>query len=250
MTDHPRLDLDEALNDGRRPIDADWSPRKKAAVAVLATLIAGGAIGGGMWAYLNSRTPSLPRNFQQAMRTIESGKLDRMDPQRRAQYAAEAGRLLWSLSDEERRKLFEDEKARESLRGLWEQRMDDMAYRIARGDEIDWSEFGPPRGEMSEEQRKRMQEMRERWEKMTPEEREKEMARRQEEMRTQMANRMREQFSSGNSQSGALRGEMFSRGRGAGGGGGGPGGGPRGGGPRGPRGPGGPGGGGGGGRGG
>jgi uncharacterized membrane protein YgcG len=166
--------------------------------------------------------------MNEALAVMQSGKLDRMDPQRRAQYTEEARRMLWALTDEERRKLFEDEKHREAMRAIREQTFDDMAYRMARGEQIDWSSFGPRRNEMTEEQRKRMEEMRERWANMTPEEREKEMAERREQMRAEMVNRMNDQFSSGNSQSGALRGEMMSRGggmRGPGGGGRGPGGG-------------------------
>lgn len=230
MSDHQRIDLDAALNEGkRRPIDANWTPRKKAIVGAFAALVAAGAVSTGAWAYMNSRTPSLPKNMNEALAVMQSGKLDTMDPQRRAQYTEEARRMLWALTDEERRKLFEDEKHREAMRAIREQTFDDMAYRMARGEEMDWSSFGPrQRPEMTEEQRKRMEEMRERWANMTPEEREKEMAERREQMRQEMVNRMNDQFSSGNSQSGALRGEMMSRGggmRGPGGGGRGPGGG-------------------------
>ncbi len=221
MSDHKRFDLDDAVNEPkRRPIDANWSPRKKAGVGVCAAVIAAAAIGGGAWAYMNNRTPALPRTMDQALAIMQSGKLDDMDPQRRAQYTAEARRVLWSLSDEDRRKLFEDENNRDAMRAIREQSFDDMAYRRARGEEMDWSEFGPrQRPEMSEEDRKRMEEMRERWENMTPEEREAERAKRMEEMRAEMVNRINEQFGSGNSQSGALRGEMMG-GRGGGGRGG------------------------------
>ncbi len=242
MSDHQRFSLDDSLNDSkRRPIDANWSPRKKAGVGVCAAIVAAAAIGGGAWAYMNTRTPGLPKNIDQAVAVMQSGKLDKMDPQRRAQYTEEARRLMWSLSPEEREKLFEDEDNRDALRAMREQTFDDMAYRRARGEEMDWSQFGPrERPEMTEEQRKRMEEMRERWENMTPEEREQERAKRMEEMRAEMVNRVNEQFGSGNSQSGALRGEMMGGGRGGrggmGGGGRGPGGGgggPRGGGGRG-----------------
>jgi len=230
MTEHQRIDLDDALRQpGRRAIDADWSARRKMIVGAAAALVAAGAIGGGAWAYLRGRPPALPRTMNEALAVMESGRLDRLDPQRRAQYTAEARRILWSISDEDRRALFRDEANREALRALREQSFDDMAYRIARGDQIDWSEFGPrERPQLSEEDRKRMEEMRQRVENMTPEEREKEMARRMEEMRAEMTKRTKEQLSSGNSQSGALRGEMMQRGgrggfggRGRGGGGGG-----------------------------
>lgn len=216
MTDHQRFDLDQAINEGRRrPIDANWSARKKAIVGGAAAVVAAGAIAGGAWAYMNNRTPGLPGDINEAMAVMQSGKLDRMDPQRRAQYTEEARRIMWSLTPEERQKLFEDDAYREALRALREQTFDDMAYRMARGEELDWSQFGPrQRPEMTDEQRQRMEEMRERWANMTPEEREEEQARRQEEFRAQMAQRMNDQFGSGNSQSGALRGEMFSRGGG------------------------------------
>jgi uncharacterized membrane protein YgcG len=215
MSDHMRIDLDDAVNESRRqPIDANWSPRKKAGVGVCAAIVAAAAIGGGAWAYMNNRTPSLPRTMDQALAVMQSGKLDSMDPQRRAQYTAEARRILWALSDEDRRKLFEDEANRDAMRAIREQTFDEVAYKRARGEETDWSQFGPRRDEMTEEQRKRMEEMRERWENMTPEEREAERAKRMEEMRAEMVNRINEQFGSGNSQSGALRGEMMGGGRG------------------------------------
>lgn len=217
MSDHTRFDLDAAMNDGkRRAIDANWSPRKKAIVGVSAAVVAAVALGGSAWAYMGTRTPSLPKNIDQAMAVMSSGKLDRMAPERRAQYAEEARRILWSLSDEERRRLFEDEKSREALRAIREQSMDDMAYRIARGEQVDWSQFGPPRREMTDEERQRM---REEWQRMaaaTPEER----AARMEEMRNRIANEMRQQLATGNAQSGALRGEMMGRGGGRGGPGG------------------------------
>ena len=230
MSEHKRIDLDAELNEGkRRPIDANWTPRKKAIVGGFAAIVAAGAVSAGAWAYMNNRTPSLPKNMNQALAVMQSGKLDQMDPQRRAQYTEEARRMLWALTDEERRKLFEDEKYREAMRAIREQTFDDMAYRMARGEEMDWSSFGPrQRPEMTEEQRKRMEEMRERWANMTPEEREKEMAERREQMRAEMVSRMNDQFGSGNSQSGALRGEMMSRGGGPGGRGGPGGGGGRG----------------------
>lgn len=219
MSDHQRFDLDAAMNEGkRRAIDADWSARKKALVGVSAAAVAACAIGGSAWAYMRTRTPSLPTTINQAMAVLASDKLDRMAPERRAQYTEEARRILWSLTDEERRKLFEDEKSREALRAIREQTMDDLAYRIARGEQVDWSQFGPPRREMTDEERQRMREEWQRMQNATPEER----AARMEEMRNRMANEMRQQLATGNAQSGALRGEMM--GRGGRGGAGGPGG--------------------------
>lgn len=217
MSEHPRFDLDAAMNEGKRQaIDADWSSKKKAIVGVAAACVATVAIGGSAWAYMQMRTPSLPRNINQALAVMSSGKLDSMAPERRAQYSEEARRILWSLSDEERRKLFEDDKNREALRALREQAFDDMAYRVARGEQVDWSQFGPPRREMTDEERQRM---REEWQRMaaaTPEER----AARMEEMRNRAADQMRQQLATGNAQSGALRGEMMGRGGGPGGRGG------------------------------
>lgn len=233
MSDHKRFDLDDAMNEGkRRAIDANWSSRKKAMVGVAAACVATVAIGGSAWAYTQMRTPSLPRNMDQALAVMSSGKLDKMAPERRAQYSEEARRILWSLSDEERRKLFEDEKNREALRALREQAFDDMAYRVARGEQIDWSQFGPPRREMTDEERQRMREEFQRMAAATPEER----AARMEEMRNRAADQMRQQLATGNAQSGALRGEMMGRGGMGRGGPGGPGGGAGGrGGNRGPR---------------
>ena len=65
--------------------------------------------------------------------------------------------ILWSLSDEERRRLFEDEKSRERPR---DPRAVDGRHGVphARGEQVDWSQFGPPRREMTDEERQRMRE--------------------------------------------------------------------------------------------
>lgn len=209
MSDHRRFDLDDAVNEGKRQaIDANWSARRKAIVGATAACVAAAAVGGSAWAYMQTRTPSLPRDINQALAVMSSGKLDGMAPERRAQYSEEARRILWSLSDEERRKLFEDEKNREALRALREQAFDDMAYRVARGEQIDWSQFGAPRREMTDEERERLREQRQRMQNATPEER----AARMEEARNRAAEQMRQQLATGNAQSGALRGEMMGRG--------------------------------------
>jgi len=210
-----RYDLDAAERESRRPIDAEWSKQKKTAVVGACVVGASLALGAGWWAMSAIANPGLPTNASDALAVMASSKFESMDEMRKRQYAAEARRLLSELPAEDRRALFEDENAREAMREMREETMDEIARRVARGESIEGMFPGGPRGPRPEgERRERPADA---------------PAFDPEQFRQQMDQRLAEQIQSGNAQSGGLRGEMFKRGmRGGGGGGRGGGGGGRG----------------------
>jgi len=223
-----RIDIDAQMAEARRPIDANWSKQKKAVVGGGAGALALLALTGGVWAAMASRAPGLPRTADDAIAVLSSGKFDRLSRDRQSQYLAETRRLMRDMSDEDRAKLMQDERARKAFQEMREQMLDEMARRFARGEPMQWP-GAPAAGERREGPTpEQMRQWREREEKMTDEER----AERQERMRNMMNQRLDSQLATGNPQSGALRGEMMKRmgfggpgGRGPGGrpgGGGGP----------------------------
>lgn len=207
-----RYDLTDGL-ETRRPIDAGWSKRKKALVGGASVGLAAGALATAGVLLYNARPVGLPKTAQEAVEMMGSARFARLDEDRRAQYADEAARLIRELPQEERRAMMTDEESREALRTLREQMFDDLVRRYARGEEL--PRFGPPPGE----RRERGEGERGRWQEMSEEDRAAAMER----MRSMINERLDSQMSSGNAQTGALRGEMFKR-RGGGGPGGGRGG--------------------------
>lgn len=221
-----RYDLDAEMSEARKPIDAGWSPKKKKIVGAACATVAVGVLAAGAWVATATAAPSLPTTAAEAVAVMSSDRFNSLDPERKRQYATEAGRLIRGLSDEERRTLLRDDKNRDAMRKLWEEMSDEMARRIARGEQVERP--GPPAGARPPAGDRPPRE------ELTAEQR----AERMEERRQEMNKRFTESLASGNSQSGALRAEMFKKffsqggGRGGGGprGGGGGGGGPRGGG--------------------
>lgn len=207
-----RYDLDAAVAPRREGLGSGWSRRKRLVVGSVCVVVAAGALAGGVYAMIASMPPGMPETADEAVRVMGSDKFDMLDDGRKAQYAAEAGRLLAGLSDEERRELLRGRENREALRNLMMETVDENARRLARGEPVQWPGLGwgrrgdgegrprpPRREELTDEERR---ERRERFNRM-----------------------VREQISTGNSQDSALRGEMFQRmmqgggpGRGRGGG--------------------------------
>ncbi len=204
MSEHQRFDLDEAAAGGRAPIDASWSKARKRGVAIGAVSLAALALSGGAWFAMAQQPPRLPQSAAEALEVMGSDRFDRLDDERKRQYASEARRLIRELPEEERRDAWdeESEEARRAMREAW---LDDMARRRARGEEIEW----PPR-DMPRPDRRR-------WQEMSDEERQ-EMRR---QMLAEIRARMAEAVESGNGQSSALRMELMTSGRGRGGPGGG-----------------------------
>ncbi len=224
MTEHQRINLDE-VTESRAPIDANWSPRKKAIVGGMAALAATSAVTAGVWWTMASQPPRLPRTADEAITLLASSQFDNLDEDRQRQYAAEAGRLMRELPQEERRALFEDETNRDAMRKVFEERMDEMVRRFARGESMDRG----PRGERPQRPEGEGEGPRPNREELTEEERQQ----RREEFRERMNEQIQANAQSGNAQSSGLRAEMmkrmrssgqggggFGRGRGGGGGGG------------------------------
>lgn len=199
MSDHKIYDLDAEMSSGRRPIDAGWSKRKKRIVGAIAGLAALLAIGGGAYALYMNSAPGLPGSVDEAVATIGSSRWDNLDADRKRQYLEETRRLMEGIPWEERRDMFRDEDVRDAMREAMRDRMDEIARKFARGEEIEW---GPPRPRRGDDEGERPR--RPDFEDMTPEERDA--------MRERMRNRINQQFnsmlSSGNAQSGALQMEM------------------------------------------
>lgn len=217
-----RIDLDQQAAEARRPIDANWSPKKKKAVGLAAGAVALLALTGGVWAALSARQPGLPTSAEDVLSVMSSPAFEKMSSDRKSQYIAEAQRIMRDMSDEDRAKLREDERARKAMEQMRNEMFDEMARRFARGEPMQWP--GAPgagerrEGPSPEELRRR----REQAEQMSEEDR----AARMEQMRQRINQQFDSQVSGGNAQSGGLRSEMFKRGMGGmRGGGGRPGGG-------------------------
>ena len=228
----PRINLENVP--ARKSMDAEWSKGRKIMVGAAAGVICVGAIGAGIWAYVASQPPGLPRNAEDALATIQSAKFDRLDNDRKDQILAESRRLLADLSWEERRDVLGD---RDAQRALMEASMDEAARRMARGEDMGeimasmWGGRGRggPRGEGGERPELTEEQRRERaaeWEKRRQEREnmsEEERRAAENERRQAMTDRFENQLSSGNAQNSGLRGEFFKRmsaWRDAGGGGG------------------------------
>jgi hypothetical protein len=201
-----RIDLDAMVkSEPRRPIDASWSPRTKKLVGAAAGGVALAALAGGAWAYISGRPPALPTTPEQALAVMASSKFDSLDKARRSQYIAEAQRLMRGMTPEQRRALMQDEKNRDAMREMREEMMDEMARRIARGEQVEspfaGMGFGGPRGERRPDG--------ERPQRDPNAQPTAEQQARMEERRQQMESRFAQAISTGNAQSFGLRAEMM-----------------------------------------
>ncbi|MEM1071245.1 MAG: hypothetical protein AAGB48_02660 [Planctomycetota bacterium] len=116
----------------RKPVDADWSKRKRTIVGSLAGMLAMGAIGAGAYYGWQNRPVSLPTTAEQAIETIASGRVDRLSPERQTQYYGEAARLLRDVPREQWRDRFEEED-REAIGQVFRAQFDEGIREIARG---------------------------------------------------------------------------------------------------------------------
>ena len=207
----------------RKAIDADWSGKKKAAVAGGASVFAIGALALGVWAFQAARPLSIPETTDQAIAVLSSAKFDRLPSDRKAQITAAARGLLADLPDDQRRELFRDEDNRDAMRTLMEASMEDMSRRYARGEELDeirrgmgfgggrpgggagGRRGGGPPGSDNPRDNQRTPD-----DELTPEQQQEREQRRADRM-AQFQQRIAEAFNAGSAQSAALRGEMFKR---------------------------------------
>ncbi len=203
----------------RKSIDADWSGKKKAAVAGGVSVLGIGAIALGVWAFQATRPLSIPETTDEAIAVLSSAKFDRLPSDRKAQVTAAARGLLADLPDDQRRALFRDEENRDAMRNLMEATMDDMSRRYARGEELDeirrgmgfggGRPGGATRGRPGTA-RPGSDAQRTPDEQLTPEQQQEREQRRAERM-AQFQQRIAEAFNAGSAQTAALRGEMFKR---------------------------------------
>jgi hypothetical protein len=131
----------------RRPVDADWSKRKRAAVGVAAALLAIAAVSGGGYLAWQHRPVSLPASAEEAIAVISSGRIDRLPPDRQTQYYAEAARLLRDVPREQWREVFREED-REAIGRVFQEQMEENLRQIARGGGMpEMPGFGRPFGQ-------------------------------------------------------------------------------------------------------
>jgi len=197
-----RIDLDAQLQGRRAPLDASWSPRRKALVALCAAAASVLVVLAGAWLMQRQAPLPLPRTAEEAVAALASPRFDRLDADRQQAYLTEAARLLRQLDERKRRDLLRGARSREALRRLMEQRMDDAARRFARGEDP-----FPDRRPLSEEQRQRLRERLQ----SRPERSAEELAQLRERVREEAERRTAEQLATGNAQEGALRAEMTKR---------------------------------------
>ncbi len=177
----------------------------KAVVATVCVVVSAGAIAGGLWLRSGTAPLAMPTSAQEAIDGLKSDAYAKMDDQRRRQYAAEAGRLLREMSEEEREALRDDQEFREAMREAGRDMFDEMARRAARGGGMERPNWGrPPRGERPNP------------DEMTDEQRE-QMEQRREAMRERITGMMNDAWETGDAQSSGLRQEMFKGGGGRGG---------------------------------
>ena len=173
----------------------------KAMIGLACVVVSAGAIAGGIWLQRSQAPLAMPTSADEALDGLSSEAYQRMDDQRRRQYAFEAGRLLRDrfreMTPEEREALREDEALREALERSRQDMFDEMVRRAARGEGMerpDWGRRGgegrPDTDEMTPEQRERMEEMRDR-------------------MRERIAEQLKSTWDSGDAQSTGLRQEFF-----------------------------------------
>lgn len=136
--------IDIAKPAPRKTIDAAWTKQRKTIVGAAVAVLGVGVLGFGAYSYWKNLPPSLPTNVDQAIALISSNKIDTLAPDRQEQYLDAAAELLKDLPDEERRKLFRDDKSREALERIREQQFDEIARKFAKGEDLDWRNMRGP----------------------------------------------------------------------------------------------------------
>ncbi len=238
-----RLDLSESLKgSSRKPIDASWSKPKKVAVMSVAGTLAAAGLAWGIFSFVSSRPPSMPKTAEQAVIALASNNFDKLDGERQNAIRTQAVRLLSEAPREQQQELREKiELSEEGRQQLREAFMEDMVRKFARGEELSWESMrggiggGRPGGGPRPEGERGDREGQPEGERQPGEGRqgggggeggEGDRPSR-EERQQQMRNRIQERMASGNSQTMALMGEFMATMRqqreqnGGGGGGGG-----------------------------
>jgi hypothetical protein len=132
----------------RQAIDANWTPKQRRIATVACGVLAVVTLSAGAWWTIANRPPGLPTTIDEALAVMNSRAFRGLDEDRQRQYAAEAARLLQGVSEEDRQRLFQDEKNRQAARRIREEQMEETARRVARGEKIErpMMPWGPGRG--------------------------------------------------------------------------------------------------------
>jgi len=143
----PSARRDVASAAASRTTSLDWTPKQKKIAAFALAGVAVVALGFGGVTLVRMRPLELPKTFDEARVAMESSKFKNMDDVRKAQYQTEVDRLMRekmkTMTDEERRAFFRNDENREVMQQIQEQRMDEMAKKLARGEKIEFGPGGP-----------------------------------------------------------------------------------------------------------
>jgi len=186
----------------RKPIDANWSKRRKAAVAVGVCVAAVGAAAGGLYLWDSNKPIGLPRSASEAAEVMASERFEDLPRARQTQYADEAARLMQDLSEDEVAALFESDPdaAREMVGRIFRARAREVMVARAYGEPIDFRAmfegFGNLRGAFAGGRD---------WENMSEEER----AELREQRAAEREQEMQEQLNTGNPQDAAMMSNMM-----------------------------------------
>jgi hypothetical protein len=199
-----RLEIDPTAAP-RKTLDDGWSSKKRAVVGTGVSVLAVAVLGAGGWFWWSSRPPALPTSGSEALAVISSARFDNLDEDRKRSYFAEAARLVREMPEDERAALRDDETLRDAVRELRRYQFDEMARRMARGEDVQMP-WGRPGGNRPGGGERRG----------PPDPNDI-----PDEVRDRIADRITQSLQSGSAQENALRGEFFQQMRGGGGGGGG-----------------------------
>ena len=186
----------------RRPIDANWSKHKKAAVVAGVCLATVAAAAGGLYLLEANKPIGLPRSASEAAEVMATERFEDLPRERQSQYANEAARLMQGLGEDEVAALFESdpEAARQMVRRIVEARGREVMIARAYGEPIDFralfEQFRNLRGAFGGGRD---------WENMSDEERE---ALREERV-AEREREMEEQLNTGSPQDAALMNSMI-----------------------------------------
>lgn len=124
----------------------EWTPKRKKIAAIAFCFFSLCGLAAGAWAMLWLQPPGLPKTAEEALAVMKSAKFERLDETQKGEYADEANKLMANMPGEERRELFKND--RESMEKLMERKMEEMAKKMARGEQIEFPfGGGPPRGD-------------------------------------------------------------------------------------------------------
>jgi len=195
--------------------------RRKRAMAIGLSVMAGVVLAGGVYYWWASSPPGLPDDLDEAVGVYESVRYANVPESRKSDYALRVQTLLAEADDAARQRFFDRMgDSEEARREAWDTHRALLVTRARRYALADEAERAALREEMRaewERMREQFRQRREEREEMTDEER----ASRREQWQSEMRERMAEGAASGNPQDrqlvGAMMRDMWGGGRGRGG---------------------------------